>query len=326
MKAYSIEAPGEILSLEIQELPEPWMKKDEVLVKIKAIGLNPVDYKLIERGYSSWKYPHIPGVDGAGIIIDAGELCNELKPGERVFFHTNLSLWGTFAEFVAVPAHGVSKIPDEVSFESAAALPCAAFTAYQALNRKIHIKSGDVVLIHGGSGGVGSFAVQISKNYGARVISTCSAAHSDFVKNLGADWVLDYNTDINEAIMKITDGRGVDVCLNTAGRQSATDDIDRIAFNGHLAHIAGAPDPGKIFDFTQALSIHEIALGGAWLAGDIPSQIDLSRMGDELMRWLAEDKLKPNIGLKVSFEELPKALEALKKRMFCGKAVVVMDA
>lgn len=325
MKAYCVEEPGDVRSLRIEDMPEPWMKKDEVLVQIKAIGLNPVDYKLIERGYSGWKYPHIPGVDGAGTVVETGDLNNVWKPGDAVFFHTNLSLWGTFAEFVSVPAHGISMIPDGVGFDTAAAIPCAAFTAYLALVRKINVQAGMVVLVHGGSGGVGSFAIQIAKNLGARVISTSSAANMDFVKSLGADWVLDYNTEINEAIMHITNGRGVDVSLNTLSSLSATADIERIAFNGHLAHIAGAPDYSKMHGFTQALSIHEIALGGAWLSGDLPSQVDLAYMGNELIQWVTERKIFPSVGFKVGFNELTQALQALQNRRFCGKAVVVMD-
>ena len=192
MRAWVVASAGRLGELELQEVAAPVPRPGEVLVRVCAVSLNPVDAKLIHGGHPQWRYPHVPGVDGAGIVEAVGDGDLRVREGDRVCFHHDLSRPGTFAQFVSVAAHVLSRVPDGVSFETAAALPCAGGTALQALDRKMHVRGGQTILIHGGSGGVGSFAVQIAKARAARVIATASPRNHEFVRELGADVVLDY--------------------------------------------------------------------------------------------------------------------------------------
>jgi NADPH2:quinone reductase len=267
MKALVLEKPGSPDTLKIAEQPLPDPAPGEVRVRVMAVGLNPVDYKTAEWGWPSWKWPHILGLDVAGKIDSVGTNITSWKPGDRVFYHGDLSKPGGYAEFAIAPAHIITRIPDNVTF--AAAIPCAGYTAWQILSRKIPVRQGQALLVHGGAGGVGGFAIQLGRIQNLKIITTCSAANFSAVKDLGVLHPIDYRSeDVTARVMEITNGRGVDIVINTIDSTSATEDIKRLAFGGHLACVAGLPDFGQIEPFTRAISIHESALGGAHLSGD----------------------------------------------------------
>ena len=140
MKAYAIESPGSFENLTLMDLPKPVPEKEEILVKIHVAGLNPVDYKVLSGGHKNWFYPFVPGLDGAGEVEAVGEEVTDFKIGDRVFFHGDLSKPGVFAEYTVTTALTAAKIPDGMDFATAAALPCAGLTAYQALTRKVNTK------------------------------------------------------------------------------------------------------------------------------------------------------------------------------------------
>src|SRR5262245_48213594 len=140
MKAVLLDRPGPPSSLRIGEIPTPRARADEALVRVFATSLNPVDYKVGAQGYEGWKYPHVLGVDVAGVIETLGEEVNSWSPGERVFYHTSWRKDGSYAEFNIAPAHTFARIPEGISFVDAATLPCAGLTAYCALYRRLQIR------------------------------------------------------------------------------------------------------------------------------------------------------------------------------------------
>ncbi|MFS0646798.1 zinc-binding dehydrogenase [Siminovitchia sp. 179-K 8D1 HS] len=322
MKALLLKNKGDIKNLYIDTVPIPVPKKGEICVRVKAVSLNPVDYQLIESGYPTWNYPFILGLDVAGKVESVGSGVTDISIGDRIVYHGNLAKPGGYAQFSVVPAHVVAKIPDNVSYEAAAAVPCAGMTAYQAINRKFHPHMVESILIHGGNGGVGGFAIQLAKKHGWRIISTCSEKNMSYVKGLGADYTVDYkNQNVTDEILSLTSGRGVDAIINTVSKSSAEEDFKRIAFNGHLVCIAGIADNQLIPPFTKGISIHEIALGGAYLSNNHKSQLDLSIMLTELMSLLSRKQLDPMILKVISLEDIPKNLQLLKERHVRGKIV-----
>jgi NADPH:quinone reductase-like Zn-dependent oxidoreductase len=326
MKALVLDKPGRPDTLRIADVPVPEPGQGEVRVKVVAIGLNPVDYKVAESGWPGWRYPFILGLDVAGIIDVIGEGITDWKTGDAVFYHGNLSKPGGYAEFAIVPAHILSFKPENISFADAAAIPCAGFTAYQILSRKIPVRSGEVILVHGGAGGVGGFGVQIAQIMDLNVISTCSEENFDFVKSLGAHHVVDYrNEDVNRRIMEITRGRGVDISINTIDSDSATEDLGRLSFGGHLACVAGLPDFSVIEPFTRAISIHESALGGAHLSGDRKAQEDLGAMGNELIGMIKKGILSSMLTETIPLESIPDGLTRLSQRHVRGKIVAQIE-
>ena len=236
-----------------------------------------MDYKLIEGGHPKWHYPHIPGVDGAGEVIVVGENVSDWQPGDRVCFHTYLVRNGSFAEYTTVPAHVLARIPEKITWASAAAIPCAGYTAYQAIHRKLHLQPDETILIQGGSGGVGGFAVQFAKLAGARVITTCSAAKQNYVTELGADLVLNYRQDdLHKGIMEFTEGLGVQAVLDTVGSPTAKQSLAWLRYNGQIVCIAGSPNYAEAQSLRRAVSLHEVNLGGVYSVSDIEAQRDLA--------------------------------------------------
>ena len=157
---------------------------------------------------------------------------------------------------------------------------------------------------------------------GLIVITTCSASNFSVVKKLGATHPVDYRSeDVTVRVMEITHGRGVDIAMNTIDSESATEDMNRLAFGGHLACVAGLPDFNLIEPFTRAISIHESALGGAHLSGDTTAQSDLAEMGKELMEWVKDGKISSMLSKLITLEEIPQALTDLSQRHVRGKIV-----
>ena len=197
MKAFALTDSSQraISDLAIIDIPKPKISANDVLVKVTAVGLNPVDFKVIENGVDAWTFPHIVGMDVVGEIVELGEHVTQFQIGDRVAGHGNLTKQGCLAEFASVPAYQLTKIPDSISHTDAAALLCNGLTAYQALFRKVTLANKKTILIHAGSGGVGSIAIQLAKMVGLTVYTTASTAKFDFVKSLGADVVIDYKTE-----------------------------------------------------------------------------------------------------------------------------------
>jgi NADPH:quinone reductase-like Zn-dependent oxidoreductase len=217
-------------SLSVQTRPVPRPGAGEVLIRVRAAGVNPVDWKIAQR-----RIGMVPGVDVAGTIDSLGEGAAGFAVGDQVLGFARQS--GSYAEYAVVAVNSLAKKSKTLSFEQAAGVPIAAETAYRSLHEAGKIQRGQTVLIHGAAGGVGSAAVQIAKAAGARVIGTASPNNHEFLKSIGADQVIDYRSQRFEDVVK-----DVDLVLNTVDPETATRSTRVLREGGTLVSVAGAPD------------------------------------------------------------------------------------
>jgi NADPH:quinone reductase-like Zn-dependent oxidoreductase len=325
MKALVLDRPGKPDTLRITDVPQPTPGPGEVRLRVAAVSLNPVDYKLAQSGHPQWSYPFILGLDVAGVVDALGPGVDHDLLGKRLVYHGNLSKQGGFAQYAITPAHVAAEIPAAVSFEAAAAFPCAGLTAYQALFHKLHLRSGQTVLVQGGAGGVGGFGLQLAAYIGATVITTASEHNTAYVKELGASHVIDYNTeDISQRIDDLTDGRGVAAVLDTIGSESATAGTELLAFGGGISCIAGMPDFARV-SFDKAISVHALMLGGAYFAGDRRAEEALGLMAEKMLALIADQHVKATVNQRITLEQIPEKLNELAGRHVSGKIVALLD-
>jgi NADPH2:quinone reductase len=249
MRAVAINAFGGPERLAVTDLPRPTAARGEVLVRTLAAGVNPVDWKIREGSLS--KVPHgfplIPGWDVAGVVDELGEGCQRFRKGDRVFAYARKPhiQWGTYAEYVAVPERDVALMPPSLLFEEAAAIPCAALTAQQAL-AKAGIASGATLLLLNGSGGVGHFALQLAKLAGARSIATAGPRNQEFVLSQGAEAGLDYTRDdVAAAVLSRFPG-GVDVVLDAIGGDWLASAVAAVKPGGIVVSVVDLLDPAVV--------------------------------------------------------------------------------
>jgi NADPH:quinone reductase len=219
---------------EEREVERPRPGAGEVLVRVVAAGTNPVDAKLRANGRSAGlEEPIILGADISGVVEEVGPGVTDLAPGEEVYYTPEV--------FGSRSADIVAKKPATISHEEAASVPLAGGTAYEAIVRRLAVRVGETILIHGGAGGVGSFAVQIAKAAGARVLATASSDNQGILKELGADVAIDYKSqDVREVALDDTSGEGVDVVLDTVGGPTIVESLPATKPFGRLATILGA--------------------------------------------------------------------------------------
>lgn len=215
MKAIRIHEYGAPDALRYEDVPRPEPAADEVLVRVHAAAVNPIDWK-IRAGYlKDWlkyKLPLIPGWDVSGVIETTGPDVSTWKSGDEVYGRPDISRDGAYAEYIAMRASEIAAKPKSIDHVHAAAIPLAGLTAWQALFDTAQLSAGQTVLIHAAAGGVGTFAVQFAKWKGARVLGTASGRNQEFLKELGVDEPIDYQTTRFEDI-----ARDVDVVLDTLG-------------------------------------------------------------------------------------------------------------
>ena len=223
MKAVLMKTPGEPDVLQMGEVPQPTIQQEtELLVRLKAAGVNPIDTKLRRRGtFFPDRLPALLGCDGAGIVEAVGAAVRQFQPGDEVYF-CNGGLGGhpgNYAEWAIVDARFAARKPTTMSFAEAAAAPLVLITAWEALFDRARLQSGQRVLIHAGAGGVGHVAIQLAQWRGAEVCTTVSTeAKASFVRDLGASQVFFYqDVDVAQAVMQWTHGQGVDVAFDTIG-------------------------------------------------------------------------------------------------------------
>lgn len=322
MKALILEEPGKLDSLTVvtnREVPEP--NDNEIRVKVYAAGLNPSDYQVDEYAGLESEKKRVLGLEIAGTVDAVGSGVSNYKIGDRVYYLRSINnLDGGFAEYSVTTAHTASKLPDEVPFDLAAIIPAAGFTAYQAIMQKLNPQLGGTILIHGGAGGVGGYAIQLAKLCGLKVITTCLGKDIDYVRFLGADEAIHYTQEkVYDEISTMTNGRGVDYVLNTISSDSATKDLDILVFGGEMVVTAGFPDFSRIHFYDKGMSIHEIALGASHTHGDFNAQSNLARIGDHFGQLIAENKIVPPQITTISMEEIPAYLKKLKEGKITGK-------
>ncbi|HJF53724.1 MAG TPA: zinc-binding dehydrogenase [Limosilactobacillus coleohominis] len=311
-----------IKDLQIMDVPVPTVTDNQVLVKVHAVGLNPVDYKIVESGIDSWTYPHPLGLDVAGEIVAVGSQVNDWQVGDRVSGHGNLFKAGCFAEYVSVPEYQLAKLPENVSYEQAAALLCGALTAYTAINRKPNLTNVKTVLVHGGAGSVGSLAIQFAQLHGLQVLTTVSTKKIPFVRKLNPDAIIDYQSEnVDQKIADFTNDRGVDLIIDTVGKTEAERDLHRLAYNGTLVTIVDVPKIDADLMFDYALTLATVNLGGAHGSDNPLQQADLGHMNSEVLALLSDGKINPLIERVLSFDEIKHGLQLIKDHRVTGKLV-----
>ena len=251
MKAMIITAFGGPEVFEAADWPKPAPQANELLVRVHAVALNPVDYKIREAGaWARVQPPAILGYDAAGVVEAVGASVKGFKPGDGVFYSPNIwGVPGACAEYHAVDESIVAHKPKSLTFDQAAALPLAGMTAWEAMEF-FQLRPGLTILIHAAAGGVGSLAVQMAKASGARVLGTCRAANRHLVTSLGADVAIDYRAeDFAKAVLRETDGAGVDAIYDTVGNDTMARSMETIKPYGRAMTCVGITSelPGALF-------------------------------------------------------------------------------
>jgi len=250
MKALQIIKYGKISdSIDFNEVSKPTVQANDVLIEVKAAAINPIDKSIIQGNLQSLlpiQLPHTSAYDVSGVVVEKGNEVNNFEIGDLVYSRVPQEQMGTLAEFVAVTNAAVSKKPNNISFEEAAGIPLAGLTALQSLEA-VNIKPGNKVLIHAGSGGVGSFAIQYAKAKGAYVYTTTSTSNVDWVKDLGADRVIDYKTEDYKSIVK-----DVDIVFDTLGKNYSLESFEVLRQGGRVVSVAGPLDEASAKMFGMA--------------------------------------------------------------------------
>ncbi len=248
MQAIVFETPGSASVLRLQDIPPPTIQTEtEVLVRLRAAGVNPIDVKLRSRGtFYPEKTPHVLGCDGAGIVEAVGAAVQSFQVGDEVFFCNGGlgGLTGTYAEFAVVDERFLAIKPAALSFVEAAAAPLVLITAWESLYDRGRLQAGQKVLIQAGAGGVGHVAIQLASLQGAEVCTTVSSeAKAELVRQLGADLVILYkNTDVVDEVLTWTQGQGVDLAFDTVGGETFYQTVPAVKIYGDLVTIL-EPDP-----------------------------------------------------------------------------------
>jgi len=267
MRAITYGEFGSADVLTLTDIPDPHIGPDVMVIEVKAAGLNPVDYKVRQghlRGLLDEIFPVVPGWDVAGVVVKVGLDTPEFTVGDEIFAYARKDVvgGGTLAEFVAVPARTAALKPSSVSFEEAAAVPLTGLTALQSV-RRTNVGVGDRVLIHGGAGGVGSFAVQLAALAGARVVATASERNHDYLRSLGATPIT-YGDGLTERALEASPD-GFDVILDFAGGTALDGSTALLREGGRVASIANGKAAAELGG--QYVWVRPDAAGLSELAG-----------------------------------------------------------
>ena len=241
MKAFIVDRYGSSDNVRAAEMPDPEVRENDVLVQVHAAGVNLLDSKIRNGEFKQilpYRLPVILGNDVAGVVVRAGSRVRRFKPGDEVYARPGKDRIGAFAEFISIREDDLALKPEQLTMEEAASIPLVGLTAWQALIERGNLKKEQKVLIHAGSGGVGTFAIQLAKHVGATVATTTSAANADLVKRLGADVVIDYRKDDFEKLLY-----GYDVVLNSLDNETLKKSLRVLKPGGKLISISGPPDP-----------------------------------------------------------------------------------
>lgn len=323
-KSWCWQSIGEPESLILKEKLLRDLSPDEILVKNTAIGLNPIDWKLIGRGDPDWLADHTPGVDGVGTVVSVGYHMQHLQIGQRICYHTNLKEEGSFSTHTIVNGNAIMHIPDSLSDIVAATFPCPGLTAFQAFNKVKNLK-GTAVLVNGGGGSVGFFLTQLLLKAGAHVYVTCSSIHHPLYIELGVSHVFDYKgANWREELLASLPSEKLHVAYDLVSPESASALVPLIGYYGHLVPILGRVEGPLVPPTTTCISIHEIALGAIHRYGSENQIRALMYAGESMLVDLAAGVLRYRDVSLNSFVNLPHHLSRLKKQPSSLKYVITL--
>lgn len=319
MKAIVVHEFGDPEVLMLEEVPTPEPKGTEILVKIKAAGVNPVDTYLRTGNHAhAPKLPYTPGKDAAGLVEAAGHDVTKFKPGDRVY--TADSLTGTYAEYALCEEKQLGSLPDNITFEQGAGVWTPYATSYRGLFQKAQAKRGETVLIHGASGGVGIAAVQWAKNAGLTVLGTASSqAGRDLVKSQGADHVFDHSEhDYLDAIKETIGGHCVDIIIEMLANVNLQKDFDVLAMFGRITVIGnrGSLEFNPRSVMTKDATIYGMSIFNS--SEDMRAEIHSA-----IFEGLSKGFLKPHVGKSFPLAEAAAAHHEIIESKALGKIVLV---
>ncbi|MFF7110067.1 zinc-binding dehydrogenase [Pseudomonas sichuanensis] len=310
--------------LQLIDKPLPQPGPGQVLVANRAIALNPVDWKICEWGHADWRQGTVPGVDGAGIVAAVGEGV-DLPLGTRIVYHQSLSRDGSFAEYCLLDADLVMQVPGNLEASAAAAVPCPALTAWQALAKVANGASGDVLVV-GAGGAVGFYLAQLAVQRGLRVWATAGEKHHARLKQIGVIEVFDYRAGDWQAHLQAALGeRPLHALFDTVSGVHAASLAHLLGYNGHLVCIQDRQEIAPLAAFSTAISLHEIALNSIHAHGRLLDRQALKVAGEHLLQMVAEGRLLAPERRDFAFEALPQALRQLKDGSASGKWVTRLD-
>lgn len=247
MKAFILDRYGSSSTLRAGERADPQLRENDVLVEVHAAGVNLLDSKIRSGEFKlilAYRMPLVLGHDVAGVVVRVGARVRQFKPGDEVYARPADRRIGTFAEFIAIEEKDLALKPSTLTMEEAASIPLVGLTAWQALVERGQLKPGQKVFIQAGSGGVGTFAIQLAKHLGATVATTTSTSNVDLVRRLGADVVVDYKKEDFETRLS-----GYDLVLHSQDRKALDKSLRVLRAGGRLISISGPPDP----DFAEEI-------------------------------------------------------------------------
>jgi NADPH:quinone reductase-like Zn-dependent oxidoreductase len=330
MKAFILDRYGS--GVRFGDMPDPEVRENDVLVRVHAAGVNLLDSKIRDGEFKlilPYRLPIVLGNDVAGVVVRVGSRVRRFAPGDEVYARPDKDRIGTFAEFIAINEDDLARKPENLTMEEAASVPLVGLTAWQALIEMANLKKGQKVFIQAGSGGVGTFAIQLAKHIGAIVATTTSTANVELVERLGADVVIDYRKDDFERVV-----RDYDVVLHSLDQETLKKSLRVLKPGGKLISISGPPDPA----FAREI-------GSSWILGPATrvlshrirqaakrrqvsySFLFMRAAGDqlgEITSLIDSGVIRPVLDRVFPFESTDAALAYLEKGRAKGKVVVKM--
>ncbi|HDX9695900.1 NADP-dependent oxidoreductase [Bacillus thuringiensis] len=329
MKAMIIDRYGKV-PMRMAEVPTPEINEYEVLAEIHAASINPIDFKIRDgkvKMLLKYEMPLILGNDFAGVITKVGSKVTRFKVGDEIYARPRKNKIGTFTEYIAIHEDDIALKPKNLSFEEAASIPLVGLTSYQALHDIMQLQKGQKILIHAGSGGVGTFAIQLAKIMGATVTTTASEAGANLVTSLGADEIINYKTEKFEDILK-----NYDAVFDTIGGATLEKSFNIIKSGGNIVSVSGMPNArfGKEFGsgFFKTLLFSLASKKLTTLEKKHNAQYSFLFMkpsGDQLRtiaNYIEAGQIKPVIDRVFPFEDAQKAMEYSESGRAKGKIIV----
>ncbi|MED2846248.1 NADPH:quinone reductase [Bacillus toyonensis] len=329
MKAMITDKYGKV-PMRLTELPTPEISKYEVLAEIHAASINPIDFKIRDgkvKMLLKYEMPLILGNDFSGVIVKVGAKVTRFRVGNEIYARPRKNKIGTFAEYIAIHEDDIALKPKNLTFEEAASIPLVGLTSYQALHDIMQLQKGQKIVIHAGSEGVGTFAIQLAKIMGATVTTTASEAGANLVKSLGADEMINYKTEKFEDILK-----GYDAVFDTIGGTTLEKSFNIIKSGGNIVSVSGMPNArfgkefGSGFFKTLLFSLASKKLTALEKKHNAQySFLFMKPSGDQLRTiadYIEAGKIKPVIDRVFPFEDAQKAMEYSESGRAKGKIIV----
>lgn len=307
--------------IHLASVPTADLGPNDVWVRNAAVGLNPVDWKVLKRPPDSWAVGNVPGVDGAGVVAAVGAAVDDAWIGQRVTYHQSLSRSGSFADYTSVAARALLRVPDALDFATAASLPCPALTAWLAIE-KLPVKPGKRLLVTGAGGAVGNYLVQLAAARGFEVSALSHERHHDRLRGLGAAQTL--RPLASAALPQRTSDECFFAIVDLVSGAHAQRIAKWVSPNGHLVCVQDRLETPAWPAFGPAVSLHEVALGAMHAHGDAGMWADMVHAGEAMLSATVRGQLRPEPAIVGEFSRLPDHLTALCRRSVTGKFVVLL--